>query len=158
MRRCPNVGLLLTHRLRRWPNSKPKLGQRLMFAGEGELFIMTPRVTSLSQTTCGLLQENPVCFSCTWQYIFSTWQGDSTLACMLTEPSIARVALGPVMAELWTNVAGDGPTWNKLLVLSRIWVGLICQFPRRHGKTCVTNSEISSQFSPAASFTRSTLW
>ena len=33
MRRWLNVGLLLAHRLRRWPNSKPTLGQRLMFAG-----------------------------------------------------------------------------------------------------------------------------
>ena len=33
MRRYPNVGLLLAHRLRRWPNSKPTLGQRLMFGG-----------------------------------------------------------------------------------------------------------------------------
>ena len=32
MIRCPNVGLLLAHRLRRWPNSKPMLGQRVMFA------------------------------------------------------------------------------------------------------------------------------
>ena len=35
MRRRPNVGLLLAHRLRRWPNSKPTLAQRLMFAGCG---------------------------------------------------------------------------------------------------------------------------
>ena len=33
MRRWPNFGLLLAHRLRRWSNSKPTLGQRLMFAG-----------------------------------------------------------------------------------------------------------------------------
>ena len=33
MRRWPNVGLLLAHRLRRWPNSKPALDQRLVFAG-----------------------------------------------------------------------------------------------------------------------------
>ena len=33
MRRWPNVGLPLAHRLRRLPNSKPTLGQRLMFAG-----------------------------------------------------------------------------------------------------------------------------
>ena len=33
MRRCPNVGLLLGQRRRRWANSKPALGQRLMFAG-----------------------------------------------------------------------------------------------------------------------------
>ena len=33
MRHWPNVDLLLAHRLRRWPNSKPTLGQRLMFAG-----------------------------------------------------------------------------------------------------------------------------
>ena len=32
MRRCPNVGLLLAHRLRRWTNSEPTLGQLLMFA------------------------------------------------------------------------------------------------------------------------------
>ena len=33
MRRWPNIGLLLAHRLRRWANSKPALGQRLMVAG-----------------------------------------------------------------------------------------------------------------------------
>ena len=33
MRRWANVGLLLAHRLRRWPNSKPTLAQRLTFAG-----------------------------------------------------------------------------------------------------------------------------
>ena len=33
MRRWPNVGFLLAHRLRRWPNRKPTLAQRLMFAG-----------------------------------------------------------------------------------------------------------------------------
>ena len=27
------IGLLLAHCLRRWPNSKPTLGQRLIFAG-----------------------------------------------------------------------------------------------------------------------------
>ena len=31
-RRCANVGLLLGHRLRRWPNNKPALVQRLVFA------------------------------------------------------------------------------------------------------------------------------
>ena len=29
----PNVGILLAHRLRRWPDSKPALGQILMFVG-----------------------------------------------------------------------------------------------------------------------------
>ena len=33
MRRWPDVGLLLVHRLRRWPNRKPTLAQRLMVAG-----------------------------------------------------------------------------------------------------------------------------
>ena len=33
MRRWPNVGLLLVQRRRRWANSKPTLGQRLIFAG-----------------------------------------------------------------------------------------------------------------------------
>ena len=33
MRGWPNVGLLLAHRLRNWPNSKPALSQRFMFAG-----------------------------------------------------------------------------------------------------------------------------
>ena len=33
MRRWPNAGSLLAHRLRRWPNTKPMLGKRLMFAG-----------------------------------------------------------------------------------------------------------------------------
>ena len=27
MRRLPNVGLLLAHRLRRWPNNNPTLGK-----------------------------------------------------------------------------------------------------------------------------------
>ena len=31
--RCPNVGLLMAHRLRLWPNSKAMLAQRIMFAG-----------------------------------------------------------------------------------------------------------------------------
>ena len=38
MRRWSNVGLLLAHRLRRLPNSKPTLDQRLMFAGIMALF------------------------------------------------------------------------------------------------------------------------
>ena len=33
MRRWPNAGLLFAHRLRRWSNTKPMLGQCLMFAG-----------------------------------------------------------------------------------------------------------------------------
>ena len=33
MRRWPNVDLLLGHRRRRWANSKPALGQRLVFVG-----------------------------------------------------------------------------------------------------------------------------
>ena len=35
MRRRPSAGLLLAHRLRRWPNSKQTLGRRLMIAGRG---------------------------------------------------------------------------------------------------------------------------
>ena len=41
MRRWPNVGLLLAHRLRRWPYSKPTLGQRVMFAGS-RVYIIVP--------------------------------------------------------------------------------------------------------------------
>ena len=33
MRRWPNIGLLFSHRLRSWPNSKSALSPRLMFAG-----------------------------------------------------------------------------------------------------------------------------
>ena len=33
MSRWLNVGSLLARRLRRWPNNKPTLGQRLMLAG-----------------------------------------------------------------------------------------------------------------------------
>ena len=33
MRSWSNVGLLVGQRRRRWANSKPMLGQRLMFAG-----------------------------------------------------------------------------------------------------------------------------
>ena len=29
----PKVGSMLTHRLRRWPNIEPTLGERLVFAG-----------------------------------------------------------------------------------------------------------------------------
>ena len=32
-KRSANVGLMLAHRLRRWPNIKPPLGQRLVFPG-----------------------------------------------------------------------------------------------------------------------------
>ena len=32
-RRSPNVESMLAHRLRRWPNTDPTLGQRLVFAG-----------------------------------------------------------------------------------------------------------------------------
>ena len=32
-RRQPNVGLMLAHRLRRWPNINSTLGQRVVFAG-----------------------------------------------------------------------------------------------------------------------------
>ena len=32
-RRWPKVGLMLAHRLRRWPNNNPTSGQRLVFAG-----------------------------------------------------------------------------------------------------------------------------
>ena len=35
---APMLGLMLAHRLRRWPNIKPALVQRLVFAGFG--FIM----------------------------------------------------------------------------------------------------------------------
>ena len=41
MRRWANAGLLLAHRLQRWPNSKPTLTQRLIFAG---VFPVTPAV------------------------------------------------------------------------------------------------------------------
>ena len=30
---APNVGTMLAHRLRRWPNIVPTLGKRLVFAG-----------------------------------------------------------------------------------------------------------------------------
>ena len=33
-RRWPNAGLLLAHRLRRWTNNSPALGQRIVFAGD----------------------------------------------------------------------------------------------------------------------------
>ena len=34
-RKCPNAGLMLGHRRRRWPSIKPTLGRRLVFAGGG---------------------------------------------------------------------------------------------------------------------------
>ena len=39
MRRWPDVGLLLGQRRRRWANSKPTVGQRLMFAGYTGIYI-----------------------------------------------------------------------------------------------------------------------
>ena len=39
MRRWPNVGLLLAHRLLSWPKSKSALSQRLMFAGYVQYFL-----------------------------------------------------------------------------------------------------------------------
>ena len=33
-RRWPAAGLMLVHRLRRWPNIRPAAGQRLVFTGE----------------------------------------------------------------------------------------------------------------------------
>ena len=41
MRRWPNVGLLLGQRRRRWANSKPTLGQRLMFPGDRSIMADT---------------------------------------------------------------------------------------------------------------------
>ena len=38
IRRWSNFGLLLAHRLRRWPNSKPMLGQSLLFAASPSVF------------------------------------------------------------------------------------------------------------------------
>ena len=32
-KRSPNVGTMLAHRLRHWPNIVPTLGERLVFAG-----------------------------------------------------------------------------------------------------------------------------
>ena len=53
MRRWPNVGLPLAHRLRRWLNSKPTLGQRLMFAGIPD----TCTGAGKTQTTRATLQQ-----------------------------------------------------------------------------------------------------
>ena len=47
MRRRSNVGLLLANRLRRWPNSKPTLDRRLMFAGYIQLTSMTSSLVIL---------------------------------------------------------------------------------------------------------------
>ena len=38
-RHWPNAGLMLAYGLRRWPNSNPTLGQRLLFAGNEILVI-----------------------------------------------------------------------------------------------------------------------
>ena len=46
MRHWPNAGLLLVHRLRRWPSSKPALGQRLMFAGWRVCLTRQPQISS----------------------------------------------------------------------------------------------------------------
>ena len=35
----PNAGLLLGHRLRRWPNSKPSFRQRLLLNGQDVVFL-----------------------------------------------------------------------------------------------------------------------
>ena len=36
--RWPNAGLMLAHRLRRWANINPALGQRVVFAGVKHVF------------------------------------------------------------------------------------------------------------------------
>ena len=38
MRRWPKFGLLLAHRLRRWPNSKTMLGQSILLAASPSVF------------------------------------------------------------------------------------------------------------------------
>ena len=55
MRRWHNVCLLLAHRLRRWPNSKPALGQRLMFAAQGYISLQSMTLRSLSLSITPLL-------------------------------------------------------------------------------------------------------
>ena len=47
MRRRPNVGLLLAHRLRRWPDSKQTWGQCPMFAGLYQICRNESTVTAL---------------------------------------------------------------------------------------------------------------
>ena len=41
--RIANAGLMLVHRLRRWPNIKPALAQRLVFVGVGCICCITRR-------------------------------------------------------------------------------------------------------------------
>ena len=50
---CPKAGLMLFHRLRRWPNITPALGQFLVFIGLGLLsrfnVLTHPQMISLAQ-------------------------------------------------------------------------------------------------------------
>ena len=55
MRRWPNVGLLLVHRLRRWPNRKPALRQRLMFLGWDCRLLHSLPVSRRSPNACSML-------------------------------------------------------------------------------------------------------
>ena len=93
IRRRPNFGLLLAHRLRRWPNSKTTLGPRLMFAGNswnGKLIMLisnrNPASHMLPSRYHGYVEDitaNPVTLSLCWFNV---------------EPPSAT------MAQHWTNI------------------------------------------------------
>ena len=57
-RRRPNVGLLLTHRLRRWPSSKPALSRRPTFAGTALGLTRLRKLTALVWKTAPWLAHH----------------------------------------------------------------------------------------------------
>ena len=61
----PNAGLMLGHRLRRWPNIKPAVGKCLMFAGKVRVY------SRIEHNTRRL--PNPVLHIVFDQNIFKTW-------------------------------------------------------------------------------------
>ena len=60
-RRQTNVGLMLGHRLRRWPNIKPTLVWRLVFAGTLELTCRSAAQTWGCRVTRGQLSGHDLC-------------------------------------------------------------------------------------------------
>ena len=87
-RRCPNVGLMLAHRLRRWTNISPTLGQRLVFAGILDL----------------------VWINCI-KIILLNWEGHVLQACPLERTWVHFSRFSLLSCRIyWSQCGGRGPT------------------------------------------------
>ena len=108
MRRWPNFGLLLAHRLRHSPSSKPTLSQRLMFAGFGDhffyMYLLFPSI------------EEAIAHGLTKLFLFQVQKkhyrrekkrAAKELLSTLKDPSVI------VMAD-WLKIRGTLKGWTKL--------------------------------------------